>query len=535
MRRLAGLVLLFCAVAAQGAARFDGAQWWEVVKVLADDRFEGRETGSRGERQAQEYIVGQLKLAGAEPAGSDGYYQPVKLRSREIVEPESGMALIRNGQVEPLTIGEQFVLSARVDLAPTLEAPLVFVGYGLSIPSMHYDDFAGLNLKGKVAVYLAGSPAAVPLALAAHAQSSAVRWRALKAAGAIGMIVLPNPASMDIPWPRIAVNRSRPSMYLTASEFDETEGAMLAAMYNPAHAEQLFKGTAHTFAELAALGKDRREVPRFPLPLSVRLRSRLTVKDVDSTNVVATIRGHDPALRDEYVVLSAHIDHIGVGEPINGDRINNGAMDNASGSALLLELARSIAKLPQPLKRSILFVWVTAEEKGLLGSRYFAAYPTVPVKSMVADLNTDEFLPIVPLNVLIAYGLAESDLGDRLRRITAGSGVKVRPDPEPLRNIFIRSDQYNFVRVGIPSLMLSVGAAPGSPEEIIFKTWLKERYHAPSDDTNQPVDLGAAGKFEDIMLALTTEVANDPRPPSWHHDSFFRRFAAPAESPARAP
>ena len=145
-------------------------------------------------------------------------------------------------------------------------------------------------------------------------------------------------------------------------------------------------------------------------------------------------------------------------------------MDNASGSALLLELARALKKFSQPLKRSVLFVWVTAEEKGLLGSQYFAAHRTVPTKAIVADLNTDEFLPIVPLNVLIAYGLAESDLGDRLRRIVAGSGVQVRSDPEPLRNIFIRSDQYNFVRVGVPSLMLSVGALPGSPDEKIFKT-----------------------------------------------------------------
>lgn len=535
MRRLAGLALLLCAIATHAAARFDGAQWWETVKILADDRFEGRETGSRGERQAQEYIVGQLKLLGAEPAGSDGYFQPVKLRSREIVEADSGMALVRDGQVEPLTIGEQFVLSARVDLAPTLEAPLVFVGYGLSVPAMHYDDFAGLDLKGKVAVYLAGSPAAIPSAFAAHSQSSAERWRALKAAGAIGMIMLPNPASMDIPWSRMAINRSRPSMYLASSEFNETDGAALAAIFNPAHAEQLFRGTAHTFSELAALGKDRGVVPRFPLPLTVRLKTRLKVTDVESSNVAATIRGRDATLREQYVVLSAHIDHLGVGEPINGDRINNGAMDNASGSALLLELVRSIAKRTRPLKRSILFVWVTAEEKGLLGSRYFAAHPTVPAGSMVADLNTDQFLPIVPLNSLIAYGLAESDLGDRLRRVAADSGVQVRPDPEPLRNIFIRSDQYNFVRVGIPSLMLAVGAVPGSPEDKVLRTWLTERYHAPSDDTNQPVDLAAAGKFEDIMLALTVAVANDPYRPSWHRSSFFRQFAAPAEPPVRAP
>jgi Zn-dependent M28 family amino/carboxypeptidase len=187
------------------------------------------------------------------------------------------------------------------------------------------------------------------------------------------------------------------------------------------------------------------------------------------------------------------------------------------------------------LKRSVLFVWVTAEEKGLLGSRYFAARPTVPAESMVADINTDQFLPIIPLTVLTAYGLAESDLGDRLRRVMAGSGVKVRTDPEPLRNIFIRSDQYSFIRVGIPSLMLAVGADPGSAEDKILATWRTERYHAPSDDTNQPVDLAAAGKFEDMMLALTTEVANDPQRPSWHRNSFFRRFAAAPERAGAAP
>ena len=535
MRRLAAFGLLLCSFLVQGAERFDGVQWWDTVKVLADDRFEGRETGSRGERQAQEYLVEQLKQLGVAPAGSDGYFQPVKLRSREVIEAESSLSLIRDGQVEPLTVGEQFVFSARTDLAPSLEAPLVFVGYGLSVPSMNYDDLGALDLKGKIAVFLAGSPESMPSALAAHSQSLAMRWRALKAAGAVGMIVVPNPSSMDIPWPRIALNRFHPSMHLAADQFNDTEGAQFFAMFNPTHAEQLFRGTQHTFAEIAALGKDRRPMPRFALPLSVRLKAHVTVTEVDSTNLVATVRGHDPALREQYIVLSAHIDHLGIGEPINGDRINNGAMDNASGSALLLDLARAIKKLPHPLRRSILFVWVTAEEKGLLGSRYFAARPTVPQDSIVADFNTDQFLPIVPLKVLTAYGLAESDLGDRLKRLTAGSGIEVRSDPEPLRNVFIRSDQYSFIRVGIPSLMLSVGALPGSPEDQVLKTWRTERYHAPSDDTSQPVDLVTAGKFEDIMFALTCEVANDPVRPSWHRNSFFRQFVPPAQHGPKAP
>ncbi len=521
-------LIVFAAGTAHSATQFDGNRWWDTVKVLADDRMEGRETGSRGERQSQDYIVAQLKKLGVEPAGSNGFFQAVTLRSRELVERASSAALVRNGNVEPLKVGEQFVLSARVALAPTLEAPLAFVGYALEIPERNYSDLAGVDLKGKIAVYIQGSPADAPTALAAHYQSLAVRWKSLKAAGAVGFLVLPNPASMDIPWSRIAVNRSQPSMYLVGEEFDDTAGAGFAAIFNPAYAEQLFQGSGHSFAEIAALGKHRAPMPHFVLPVSLRAQTRIASRDVESRNIVARIAGRDPKLRDQYVVLSAHLDHLGIGAPINGDRINNGAMDNASGSALMLEMARALQRLPEKLGRSVLFVWVTAEEKGLLGSRYFAARPTVPIASIVADINTDEFLPIVPLKVLTVYGLSESDLGDSLLKVTAGMGIKVQADPEPLRNIFIRSDQYNFILKGVPSLMMAVGFEPGTPEEALFKDWLTERYHAPSDDTNQPVDLPAAAQFEEIVFRLTVAVANAPQPPAWKPDSFFRRYAVAA-------
>jgi Zn-dependent M28 family amino/carboxypeptidase len=180
---------------------------------------------------------------------------------------------------------------------------------------------------------------------------------------------------------------------------------------------------------------------------------------------------------------------------------------------------------PEKLKRSVLLVWVTGEEKGLLGSKFFAAHPTVPVTSMVADLNTDMFLPIIPLKVLTVYGLAESDLGDRVAQVAAALGLRVQPDPEPLRNSFIRSDQYNFIRHGVPSLAMKVGFDPGAPEQKICKEWLTQRYHAPADDANQPVDLSAAGAFEEVMRGLTMAVANDPQRPAWKQDSFFRRYA----------
>ena len=524
------LALSFAFSAAAQTIHFDGQTWWNHIKFLADDKLEGRDTGSRGERAAQAYAIEQLKNAGAEPAGVNGYYQPVKFVSRQIVEKDCSLALIRDGKREPLTLGEDAIISTRVMPAPEVEAPLVFVGYGLKVPEKNYDDFAGVDVRGKIIVIFSGSPSEIPGALASHYQTAAERWKVLRAAGAIGLVSLMNPASMDIPWPRIALNRAHPSMDLDYPEFNETAGAKIAVTVNPANADKFFAGSGHTFEEIAALGKDRKPLPHFPLAASLTAKTRVDVTKIESANLVAKIPGSDPTLKDEYVVLSAHLDHIGIGEPVNGDRIYNGAMDNGSGSALLLDMAASFKKDPEKLRRSILLVLVTGEEKGLLGSKYFAAHPTVPPKSMVADVNVDMFLPIVPLKLLTVQGLNESDLGDRAREIAQSQGIRVQADPEPLRNLFVRSDQYNFIHHGVPSLAMDVAPEPGSPEVKIFKDWLTQRYHAPSDDVNQPVDLATAAKYEEIVRALLINIANDDHRPEWKPDSFFRRYAEVAKS-----
>jgi Zn-dependent M28 family amino/carboxypeptidase len=529
MRKLFVLCLIAGAANAYSAQHFDGRSWWEAVTTLADDKFEGRNTGSSGERAAQEYLVARLKALGIAPAGSSGYYQPVELRSRDIVEADSSLTLLRGDVEEPLTLGKEAFFSTRIDLAPRVQAELVFVGYGLSVPEQGYDDFAGLNLKGKIAVVFAGSPASMPAALAAHYQSAAERWKALQAAGAIGILAVPNPASMDIPWSRMSLSRTQTSMALVGAQYDDTPGELFAATFNPEYADRLFTGTGHTFAEIAALGKDRQALPHFALPVSIRATTHLLTQEIHSNNLVAVLPGSDPVLKHEYVVLSAHLDHLGIGKPINGDSIYNGAMDNGSGSAMLLEVGASLKRSRERLKRSVLLVWVTGEEKGLLGSRYFATNPTVAPDKIVADLNTDMFLPIVPLKVLTVYGLAESDLGQRAAAIAMQLGYRVQPDPEPLRNAFIRSDQYSFIKQGIPSLAMKVGFERGTPEEKIFKDWLTERYHAPSDDANQPVDLAAAAGFEEVMRGLTLQVANDPQRPTWNKDSYFRRFVRTAQ------
>jgi Zn-dependent M28 family amino/carboxypeptidase len=539
------LILTFCVFLACSAysqqpaqSHFDGKTWWEYVKVLADDNMEGRETGSLGLRKAEAYVVDQLKKDGLEPAGVNGFYQPIKFESRQIIEKDSSMALVRNGKAQPLTLGDDAIFSTRIDLAPAVEAQLVFVGYGLTVPEMNYDDLAGVDLKGKVAVMLAGAPVEIPGALSSHYQSQGERWKALHKAGAVGTVSILNPASMDIPWSRISVNRNHPSMALMGQEFDETSGQKLSVIFNPAKAEQLFDGSGHNFQEILDIAKDRNPLPRFPLAATLKAKAKVEKRRLESSNIVARLPGNDPSLRNEYVVLSAHIDHIGIGEPINGDRIYNGAMDNGSGSALLLDVAASLRKSPENLRRSLLFLFVTGEEKGLLGSKYFTAHPTVKADSMVADINTDMFLPIVPLRFLTILGLNESDLGEMAANVAQSLGVKPQPDPEPQRNAFIRSDQYNFIRHGIPGLAMQVSFEKGSPEQKIFKDWLTQRYHAPSDDLNQPVDLSAAAKYEEIVRALAVRVADEAQRPHWRRDSFFRRYAqvsAGAESSVQRP
>ena len=503
---------------------FDGQSWWAHVKVLADDKMEGRGTGTPGLKRAAAYIVDRLKGDGLHPAGTKGFYQPISFRTRQLEEAHSSLILVTDGKTENVALGNDAILNDRIDLAPHVEAPLVFAGYGLRIPEINYDDFDGLDAKGKIVIIFTGSPANASGALASHYQSTQERARLLRQVGALGWISIPNPAAMDLPWSRIASSRAIPAMQIDDEALDETKGIQFAAIWNPAKAEELFSGTGHSFAEIAALGKDRKPMPHFDLNKSMRADAALIRTKVESSNVVAVHPGSDPELKKEYVVLSAHMDHLGIGPPINGDSIYNGAMDNASGVALLLDIAHSLNGTN--LKRSVLFVFVTGEEKGLLGSRYFAAYPTVPASAIVADINTDMFLPINPMKSLIVYGLNESMLGDTLRKVAEQQGIAIMDDPEPLRNLFIRSDQYSFIRRGIPAVAMKVGYEKGSPEEGKVHEWSKLRYHAPSDDLNQPVDLAAAGKFEDIVRALTAKVANTDARPEWKPDSFFRRYAS---------
>ncbi len=506
-------------------------RWWNHVRTLADDGFGGRQTGSDGYRKAVDYVVSQFEKAGLKPAGSKGYLQSVAFSRRRILEDRSHVALVRDGKEDVLRFGDDVTINLRAELTPAVEAPLAFAGYGLSAPDAGYDDLAGLDLKGKVAVYIAGTPAAVTGPLVAHYQQAGVRWSALKAAGAIGSIAIPNPKTSEQPWERTAPSRLNPVMTLVDPRFNDLAAMQVSAVVNPASAGRLFAGSGHALAELFAAADAKQPLPHFALPASLRARVAIESAALESDNVVALLAGSDPALAREHVVLTAHLDHIGIGAAVNGDRINNGAMDNASGIATLIEVARTLASAATPPKRSILFVAVTAEEHGLLGSRVFAGDPTVPKASLVANINMDMFLPLYPMKSVMVLGLDESDLGDRVREVATRSGLGVKADPQPERNRFTRSDQYSFIRQGIPAVAMKVGFEPGSREAAIDAAWTRERYHAPSDDLEQPFDFDAAVTFTRFVGALSTAVANHPARPQWKPTSFFRRFAATASIP----
>lgn len=514
---LCGAVLLAEPASKAGTA---AERWWSHIVFLADDKLDGRDTGSEGHKVAARYVAQEFERAGLKPAGKDGYLQPVKFQSFRIEEAKSSLELSAKDRSVRLTLGEEAYFNLRSKLAPSVEAPMVFAGYGFAVPEQGYDELAGLDVKGKIVVTLNGGPKNIPAPLLAHYQSAGERWKRLKAAGAIGVAAIPNPKNSDIPWERARLSRFLPSMKLAGMEPD---GPAVAVAINPSRADLFLEGSGHTMEELLRLADSGQRLPKFPLKWRLKARQSVQPAKLESDNVAGVARGSHPQKANEYVVLSAHLDHIGVGANLTGDRIYNGAMDNASGIATLIETARELSGKKHD--RSILFVAVTGEEKGLLGSQHFSRFPTVPKQALVADLNYDMFLPLFPFRLLTVYGLDESTLGANVRSVAKNAGIGVQRDPEPLRNSFIRSDQYSFIQEGIPSLAFKLGYAPGSEEEQIFKSWLKERYHAVGDDIQQPVDKEAAAQFNRLMAELAIQVANEPERPRWLPTSFFRRFA----------
>jgi Zn-dependent M28 family amino/carboxypeptidase len=513
--------LLALAAPLPALAATPAEQWWADIAALASDANEGRLTGSPGYMRAADYVISRFKAEGLKPAGANGYLQPIAFEQQFVDQAASSARLTAaSGAVTSLTPGDDMLISAGgAPRSAKLDAPLVFAGYGLHLPKRGYDDFAGLDVKGKIVVVISGGPADISGPVKSNARFA--RSELLGKMGAAGIISLTTPHQVEIPWPRLKLLAGQSGMYFADPKLREMPDGFFAASIDPDKAEMLFKDSGHTFAELCALADASKPVLRFALAARltasvVARRERLT-----SPNLVAKLEGSDAKLASEYVAVSAHLDHLGVGAPINGDSIYNGAMDDASGVAAVLDIAHRL-NTGTPPRRSVLFVIVTAEEKGLLGSQYFALRPTVPKGSIVADLNFDMPLPLWALKSVFIPGEGESSLGADARTVAAAQGLALAPDPLPDRNVFIRTDQFSFVREGIPALAFKFGFARDTPQFQIEHDWRANRYHAPSDDLDQPVMKDEAVKLDAYVAALALEVANADARPTWLASSIFK-------------
>jgi hypothetical protein len=499
------------------------------LSYLAADARMGRMTGTKGYDEAAAYVADQFRQIGLEPAGEDDWYQNVPLLAKRIDVESATVTVHRDRGDEDLRWKEDFVMSGDSVRAETrVRAEVVFAGFGVHAPDMAYSDFEGIDVNGKIVAIFGGAPPSFPHNQRAFYSSSRTKNDELVKRGAVGKISLRSRVDQErYGWDSVTLNAGvRPGMSWVnlsgeAQDFHpEIEGSVLI---NGATAEDLFAGAPISF-EQALDAADVGKPLSTPLGVEVTLSRRTDHEQLASPNVIAAIRGSDPALKDEYVVYSAHLDHVGTGKPVEGDEIYNGFYDNAMGVALMIEAARAIAAMTDPPRRSILFIAVTGEERGLLGSDYFAHYPTVPSDAMVANVNLDMPLLLYPIADVIAFGAEHSSLQSVIETAIAAEDFVLTPDPIPEEVLFIRSDQFSFVRQGVPSVFLFPGFTSTNPEidgRARFRQHMTLHYHRPSDDRTRPVDWDSALRFARANVRIGLAVADDNERPVWNQGDFF--------------
>ena len=527
------------ALAGQAAEQQLQSRLQAHIAFLADDLMRGRQTGSQAYNIAANYVSSQFMQMGLLPAGDEGsYLQQVPLR-QAFMEPGSAELVLKRGKNNtPLVFVEQFYMGPSLGSTTTdLEAGLVFAGYGIESAELDHNDYAGLDANGKVVVIFAGQPHDFPSEEGAHFASSTEKTKAAVRHGAVGMLVIHTPrASQRYQWERVSSGLGTPSMGWVNDEGEvhgEFKQILGGAMLSHTAAEPLFENAPVDLQTVLENDNNGEPLTAFKLEGRVSMRQRSTHNDITSPNVVAVLPGSDPMLANEYVVYTAHLDHLGElhtdgHEDGQKDMINNGALDNASGVSVMLETARMFTQGEAP-RRSILFVAVTGEEKGLVGSEYFAMNPTVPVEAIISEVNLDMPLLLYEFADVIAFGAEHSSLGDTVREAAQSYSTELTPDPFPEQNLFVRSDHYSFVKQGIPSVFLVTGmkSLDGSVDtQPIFESFLQKHYHKPSDDLNLPINYAAAATFTRINAKIGKLLANDPDRPTWHEGDFFGRTFA---------
>ncbi|MEH8021372.1 M28 family metallopeptidase [Rheinheimera metallidurans] len=517
------------------------------MQFLSADALAGRDTGSKEHEIAAIYIATQLQALGLKPAGeNDSYYQRVPMRKARLAANSAKFTLHVDGKNTELSYPKAFFTGPNMQHAATdVTAPLVFAGYGMVSDEFSINDYAGLDVKGKIVVILAGRPDSLPSEEAAHLNSLKTKLAAER--GAVGVITVHTPIQeKNRPYATSLLYLNTPSMqWLNADGVpaDNYPNLKAGAYMHPDAAAALFAKAPVSLVDIFTQLDNKHSPKGFDLGVSASLNRKSNYEQISSPNVIAVLPGSDPILKDEYVVITAHSDHIGLSNDLRSDdKINNGAMDNAAGVSILLETARLFAQLPEAPKRSILFVVVTGEEKGLLGADYFANHPTRPIEKLVANVNLDMPVLLYPFADMIAFGANHSSLGNVVKQAAAKEGIALSADPMPEQAIFTRSDHYTLVKKGIPAVFLMTGFKSQDPKQDggqIWGSFFAKHYHKPSDDIPSltkeygPIRYDAGAVFTNINFNIALDIANTKQRPYWLKDSFFNKvFGQPYNSEA---
>lgn len=474
----------------------DTRAWWATTEALSTDDMEGRDTGSAGHEKAAQLVAARFAKAGLKPAGDNGtWFQDVPFRETAVKKAGTSFTLVAaDGQTTPLAFLHEIAVRPADDTPAALEGQLTFRGY--------CGPEAMAGVAGKIVICLNTRRAGLT--------TSAQRLKAAQDAGAAGVVQVDDPHFTIEPY-------RWPQAYARTVDFADAPVAdakgFTAMTASPQAFAKMLAGSGHDPKAILDAGGAKKPLENFDL--AVRLKAAMTVekKTYTSKNVLGLLPGTDPVLKSQYVALTAHLDGYGYGEPVNGDGLYNGALDDAAYVALLAQLADR--RGGQGFRRGVLFAVVTGEEKGLHGSNWYVRHPTLPLADTVAVLNLDQLRPLYPLKILTTLAVNDTTLGDVARRLAEPKGVEVRPDLEPERGLLTRSDHWPFMQKGVPGISFIFGFDPGTDAEARYREWYQTRYHRPQDDIGQPLDFEAARHFNAFWYSLVQAVANDDNRPAW--------------------